>query len=229
MTAQSYLHARDVFVAKIAALSPITPIPACPGWTVSELLAHQLHQLAGMSDGSFPVADAIAAITNIAATGRQEAAARQQQWIAAGVAQYAERSVTEMTEEWATAVRSAPTAALEALVPDVVVHLFDLLGALEDRSHRYDPMVEDALAFWSAQAETRMRNAARSLRVDVVDGPLVMRQPGGVLWVEGEAFDVLRMMTGRRARSEVAVDASVTFGDADHVALYGWRDEPLGE
>ena len=101
-----------------------------------------------MLDGSFPVAAAISAITDITASGRQEAAARQQEWIAAGVAQYADRSVPQVAEEWATAVRSAPTAALEMLMPDVVVHLFDLLGALEDRSHRHDPTQQNASAAW---------------------------------------------------------------------------------
>ena len=59
----SYRKAREHFINLAGTVDPGATVPACPDWTVLELLAHQVHQLAGALDGSFPIADALAAVS----------------------------------------------------------------------------------------------------------------------------------------------------------------------
>jgi hypothetical protein len=220
--AAEYVRARTLFVEVLEAVHANDRVPACPAWTVHELLAHQVHQLAGACDGIFPLSDAIAALG--AATDDERAAAlrRQQAWIDDGVQSLQSRDLRRLVDEWADLTDTAPAIALEGLLPDLAVHLFDLVGVAGERSHRSDPLVFAALRFWAAQADARVRLAGQGgLRLVVHDGPSIGEADAEVS-VSGTAFELLRTITGRRSRQQCrdVVDA---------LAVYSWRDTPLDE
>jgi hypothetical protein len=178
-TVHTYHEAKDAFSDALRLVSPDVPVPACRGWVVRDLLAHQVHQLTGALDGSFPLEDALQRLTARGPTERTAAGKRQDAWIAAGVARFRRQPIIELEETWTRLASDAPALVLDALVPDVVVHLFDLLGVLRSTELRDHPMVEEALAFWADAAEVPIPE----------DGAM--------------RFEALRAITGRRSREQV--------------------------
>jgi uncharacterized protein (TIGR03083 family) len=172
-----YRRAMESFVDALAEAEDDSPVPACPEWTVRDLLAHQVHQLAAACDGSFPLEDAMTRLAAPDARHRREAGERQDAWIAAGLDGRKAQTRQQLVDEWTSLVEHAPDIVLEALVPDVVVHLYDLLGAIGRRANRDDEMVAEALRFWAAQANY---------------------EPSA----DDSAFELLRAITGRRSRSQ---------------------------
>jgi uncharacterized protein (TIGR03083 family) len=193
-----YDVARRQFTAIVRDAAATTVVPACPDWTVQDLLAHQVHQLSGASDGSFPAADSIERLSGANASTRHTAEERQEAWIRSGVAEWSTRSTRELLQAWSQLSNTAPREVLDALVPDVVVHLVDLQGAVGVSGARDDALVSRALEFWASIAGVAV--------------------PGGA----DERFELLRVITGRRSRSQAP-----DIGEA--VALYGWREDDLVE
>lgn len=223
-----YGAASALFVDLVATADPHVVVPACPAWTVSDLLAHQVHQLAGAVDGSFPVADAHAALVAPTAAERAVARANQDRWIGAGIAARRRQGTDDLLLDWGRLAATAHPRARDALLPDLVVHLFDLLGALGDASHRDHVLVVDALLFWAAQADARHRSCTgRALRLVVPDGVTIGATTDHTDEVHGSAFELLRTITGRRARTEIDIAAEPD--TLDCLALYGWRETPLQE
>jgi hypothetical protein len=185
----TYDRAQSHFIAAVVDCEPDRVVPACPAWTVHDLLAHQVHQLRSARDGSFPVEDSLAAISPGNQQTRALARARQDMWIADGVNRLRRRSTTSLVHEWhELRARSGP-AVRQALVPDVVVHLFDLLGVTQSRALRHDEMVGEALDFWTT----------------------FVPHPS---YADHHPFEVLRVITGRRGREQAmwAPDAAALYG-----------------
>ena len=153
-------------------------MPACPNWTVQQLLAHQVHQLRGALDGSFPIAAALGRVSASDPGERAEMAQRQDSWIASGVAELGMLPVDQLAERWTELSEGAPDAVLDALLPDVVVHLFDLLGVSGNQAFRDNEMTSLALRYWAS----------------VVGEPVPENST--------ERFELLRAITGRRSRDQ---------------------------
>ena len=210
-------------------------MPACPGWDVHDLVAHQVHQLSSACDGTFPVQDAFDAIVGAEADRRGAARARQDRWVAAGLAARRVVPIAELTAEWDALALDAPAAALAGLFPDVAVHLFDLLGSVGRTRYRDDPFVVAALRFWSGNCELRLQQAGRGplrLELDETSGSVESIGPvDAPLVVAGTPFELLRSIVGRRSRRQA--DA-LRWEGADEVArecfsVYGWRVDDLDE
>jgi hypothetical protein len=226
-----YRDAHRLFLEALDAVAPDTVVPACPRWLVRHLLAHQVHQLIGACDGSFPVTDSIDAIAAADPAVRRAAAARQGRWIDEGVRRLQCSDVAALTTHWRSVIDDAPDVVLDALVPDLGVHLFDLLGAAADLSHRQHPIVMEALRFWADQADRRVRLLGTAgLRLEV-RGSAPIGDPEAEVVVAGDAFELLRAIAGRRHRAEAAaiLQQITEPAIADAIALYGWRDTPLDE
>jgi uncharacterized protein (TIGR03083 family) len=230
-----YLDLRHLFVGQAGAIEATAGVPACPGWDVHDLVAHQVHQLSSACDGTFPVRDALDAIVGAEPERRRSARTRQDRWVAGGVAALRSAPIAQLTAEWHALARGAPTAALAALFPDLAVHFFDLLGSVGHAGYRDEPFVVPALRFWARNCEIRLQQAGRGpLRLELaatsesedpigpVDAPLV---------VAGTPFELLRSMVGRRSARQA--DA-LRWEGADDVArecfsVYGWRVDDLDE
>jgi uncharacterized protein (TIGR03083 family) len=226
-----YLDVRNVFVGEAASIEATAGVPACPGWDVHDLLAHQVHQLSSACDGTFPVRDALDAI--VAAESRRRAArTRQDRWVAGGVAARRDVSIARLTAEWDALTPGAPAAALAALLPDLAVHLFDLLGAAGRPGHRDDPFVVPALLFWARYCEVRLERAGRGpLRLELAGGAGSIGPVDAPLVVAGTPFELLRSMVGRRSARQAE---ALRWEGADAVAresfsVYGWRADDLVE
>jgi uncharacterized protein (TIGR03083 family) len=221
-----YLDIRHLFVGQAASIEAAVGVPACPGWDVHDLIAHQVHQLSSACDGTFPVQDALDAIAGADPARRREARARQDRCIAGGVAQ--------LTVEWDALTPGAPTAAFAGLFPDLAVHFFDLLGSVGHAGYRDEAFVVAALRFWARYCEIRLQQAGRGpVRLELatsgregpigpVDAPLV---------VAGTPFELLRSIVGRRS---VRQADALRWEGADEVArecfsVYGWRVHDLDE
>jgi hypothetical protein len=174
----TYDRAKSRFVAALSCCNPTDLVPACPAWTVHDLLAHQVHQLRAAVDGSFPLEDAMAAIRAEDRSARAAARERQERWIRDGVRCLRARTPSLLVDDWDDACRQSDPAIRGALVPDIVVHLFDLFGVTRTRELRDDPMVAEALAFWVSQL------------------------PGSVIQEMDDDFELLRVVTGRRSKEQ---------------------------
>jgi hypothetical protein len=230
-TNDGYREVLDAFVAAMATANPRSRIPACPAWTAHELLAHQVHQLAGMCDGSFPVRAGLDALTAPSEQARAEARREQQAWIDGGVTARRTHVAEALVAEWRNLADHAPASALAGVLPDVVVHLFDLYGLTGQTTHRERPFVFEALEFWHQMANRRVSGAGYDgLLLNLADGRS-LGVDGAEVVAEGSAFELLRAITGRRSRGQ-ACSLRVVAGDPaalDHLALYGWRTTDLVE
>jgi uncharacterized protein (TIGR03083 family) len=95
-----------------------TPVPTCPGWSVTDLTAHVYGVAQDVADG------------NVAGAGTNE-------WTAAQVERFAPLGVTAMVEEWnrigpgfEDSVAAFPTEITGRIVFDSGTHEQDLRGAL---------------------------------------------------------------------------------------------------
>jgi hypothetical protein len=231
-----YLEVMSFFAREAASIEAARIVPACPGWDVHDLVAHQVHQLSSASNGSFPVQDSLDAMVAVEVGERQAARARQDQWTAEGVRVRRETPVAVLIAEQRRLAAQASAAVRSALFPDVAVHLFDLLGAGGSSAYRDHAFIVPALRFWKRFAEMRLQQAGRGpIRLELLapspgehaaigptDAPVV---------AAGTPFELLRAIVGRRSRRQAG---ELRWDGADEVAIemfavYGWRSDDLDE
>jgi uncharacterized protein (TIGR03083 family) len=116
-TAEAYGRLREQMLAMVATADPTTPVPACPGWTVKELLAH------------------VAGVASDVLTGNV-AEAGTEPWVQAQLDARAGQSLPTIADEWRATgpqvddVCAQLGDAIAQLVFDTVTHEQDLRGAL---------------------------------------------------------------------------------------------------
>ncbi|MEY2453192.1 MAG: hypothetical protein QOD92_2766 [Acidimicrobiaceae bacterium] len=161
------------------------PVPACPEWSVHDVVAH----VVGVVD------DALA--------GRLDGVATDP-WTAAQVASRRHRSITDMLGEWS---QQAPEfeALLDPIgdtgrqaVADIVTHEHDLRGALDAPGARDSDAVQIGFGFLVAVFVASAAAQGVAVRVRTTDGAAFGDSKGPVV-LNGNAFDLLRAMTGRRS------------------------------
>ena len=160
-------------------------VPACPDWTVHDVLAH-------VSGG---IADALA--------GRM-AGAGSDEWTAAQVEARREMALTEILEEWNTnapqvepLLDGAGDIGRQA-VADVVTHEHDIRGALERPGARDSDAVTIGLGFAAGQLLASATERGVGLRVQTTDGlAFGSEEPDATL--TGDRFELLRAIVGRRS------------------------------
>ena len=177
-------------------------VPACPDWTVHDLIAH-----------------AVGVAVDVTA-GRIEGAGSDP-WTAAQVAARAEASVDDLLAEWKATPLPDALLGIDAMqaaqvVFDVTTHEHDLRGALEQPGERDS----DGVAIGWDWATTVLGQ----LRDGYGEGAIVLTTPEGATTcgsgeptsgVSAGRFELFRAMTGRRS--------------ADQVASWDWTGEPAVE
>jgi uncharacterized protein (TIGR03083 family) len=175
-----------------------TPVPACPGWSVHDVVAH----VSGVVD------DALA--------GRLDGVATDP-WTAAQVEARRDRSVAEMLAEW-----DEQAAAFEGLldaigdpgrqaVADVATHEHDVRGALGVPGARDSDAVRIGLAFFAPRLLESAAERGVVLRV-LADG-LAWGPDDAPTSVSGGPFELFRALSGRRSAEQLR--ALRWEGDAD--------------
>lgn len=195
-------------------------VPACPAWTVRDLLAH----VAGVSGDILT--------GNVAGAGSDE-------WTRAQIEARAAVPVVDLVAEIATkggevegALEFLHPAVAGAMLGDLVTHEHDLRGALGRPGARDSTGVNIALDSYVRFFGRRIKDAGR---------PAVAVESDGRSWVAGAGepgarvmaprFPLLRALTGRRTHDEIR--AFSWDGDPEvYVSLfsmYGVPERSLGE
>ncbi len=177
-----------------------TPVPACPGWTTKDVLAH----LAGVCE------DIVA--------GRMEGVATEP-WTQAQVDRFAAATLTDVIATWERAATEVEAllgsgGAPAQLVFDEVTHEHDLRGALGCPGARDSDAVVVGTRFAVRGLGAAFSGAGLApVRVRFEDGDETVAgtgEPGATLTVD--RFDLLRSASGRRTRDQIA---ALDWGGAD--------------
>jgi uncharacterized protein (TIGR03083 family) len=214
LIARLYQETRERIIALVglddAAWS--TAVPACPGWSVRDVVAH------------------LAAVAEDWASGRLAGAPTDEE-TAAQIARFDGYDVAEILAAWTDAAAQldhmAGTTGLEPPLGDIVCHEHDVRGAMRR------PGARDSEAVWyiSDRLLTDLRPPV-PLRVMVEDAQyLCGPDDRAEICLRTTRFEALRWRTGRRSRAQLAdMDWS---GDPtpvlDHLYMFGPADADIVE
>ncbi|OBC13412.1 hypothetical protein A5784_31585 [Mycobacterium sp. 852013-50091_SCH5140682] len=186
-------------------------VPACPLWSVRDVVAHMT-----------AVAEDWAAGTLTVPPSDAETAAQ--------VARFDGYDTTDVLAAWDAAANQLHHLAERGTAPplgDIVVHEHDLRGALGAPGARTDAAV--------VQASDQLLNILKTpvpLRVTVEDGDYrTGPQDGSEIGLRTTRFEVLRWRTGRRSRDQLAaMDWSADPAPVlEHLYLFGPAEADLTE
>ena len=195
-------------------------VPACPEWSVKDLIAH----FAGVAGD--------VATGNLMAVGSEE-------WTSAQIAARKETPVGEILEEFRTqtaqlagAIEHLHPAIAGMMLGDLVTHEHDLRGAIGEHGERSSEGVATATYTYVRRLGRRLRDA--ELPTVLVVGssgrwPAGKDEPRAT--VTADDFELLRALTGRRTDDEIR--GLEWDGDTEmflpHFSMYGHPPRSLGE
>lgn len=194
MTSASELYAdtRERIVALVAGddVDAATPVPACPEWTVGDVVAH------------------LAGVTADVHAGRIEGAATDE-WTARQVREREGRTIAECLAEWDEHVGAlGPAFGIEMaqtmLVTDIYSHEQDLRGALARPAARDAEQAEFIVARFLPGWSDKVRAAGLpALRVVAGDIEHVVGdgEPAATLTIP--PWELVRAATGRRSPAQI--------------------------
>jgi len=212
--AGAYADARRRLVGLLSELEEgrlATPVPACPDWTVRDVLAHVTGVAADAATGGY-----FRGATD--AWRDPELALARDAWTAAQVASRRGRPLHELIAEWAgwadrlepmlagavTPPAGSPAWLLPAPVADLAVHLHDVRGALGRPGDRDAPATHLGLRIYARWLGQRLEEAGR---------PALRLRAGDREWVEGagtpaatlaaDPFELFRALSGRRSTDQL--------------------------
>ncbi len=205
--ARLYRDTRERLTALVAGLDGealTTPVPACPGWQVQDVVAH------------------LAAVVEDALAGRLTGPPSEEE-TAVQVARYKGRPMTRTLAGWTAGAPQFEEVISAFDIPpaviDVASHEQDIRGALGRPGARDCPAVQQ-MAGWLLQ---RLRTPV-PVRVTVEDAEFRAGPDGEpVLGLRTTRFEAFRWRMGRRSRDQLAaLDWS---GDPapvlDHLVVFG--------
>ena len=174
-------------------------VPACPEWTVKELVAH----LTGVA------ADSLNA--NVAEMGKAD-------WTQSQVDARKDKPLEDILAEWqgvteviAKALDDLHPTLSSALIGDLVTHEHDLRNAVDNRDERDCDGVVISTGFYARYFGKRLKDAGLpTLIVDTGEHKWTAGREVPAGKVQAPLFEMLRGLTGRRTTDEVkAFDWSV--------------------
>ena len=207
LLARVYQETRKRIVALVGQLDDdgwSTAVPACPGWSVRDVVAHQ----AGVADDWV--------------SGRLTGPPSDEQ-TAAQLDRFRDFAFDELLTAWADAAaqmeRQAETAGVKPPLGDITVHEHDIRSAIGQPGARDSAAVRLA----TDQLLTNLRTPA-PLTVTVEDGRYRSGPDEGTeIRLRTTRFEALRWRTGRRSRAQlVGMDWSRDPTPVlDHLYLFG--------
>lgn len=203
LTADAYREQIDRLVARFRTLSAddmTRRVPACPAWTVREVLAHLAGNAQDIGSG------------NTDNAGSDE-------WTAAQVDRLAGKPAAEVidileAESVATeaALRTNAPKRSAQVVMDTTTHEHDLHNALGIAAHRDARQVEIGLTFLLQTIhDIGAGFGLPPLQIEMNGEPVVLGGDTPEITMAGSPFEMLRAWSGRRTVAEV--QALVTSGD----------------
>lgn len=226
---ERYRQGKDEMADLVRSLDDATlarTCAACPEWTIRDVVAHHVHYLGGVADGSVPKAMQHALTGD--ATMRPTAAAERDRWTQSGVDERRSRPFSAVLAEWDEVVATMPDHAAYALL-DLTMHLADIRETLGDERGRQDPLVEEALAgYFHFSLLPRLAGVDEAVGLHCTDTGAELLPDADAATVAGTAYELLRSVGGRRTRHEA--DAALDWGETTETvrtnfSVYGW---PVG-
>ena len=182
----------DVLADVPDGVAATTPVPACPGWTVTDLVAHVYGVPRDVLHG------------NLDGAGTAS-------WTAAQVGRFAPRGLAELLDEWnraapefETVLAGVPDGIAARIAFDTGAHEHDLRGALGRPGGRGADtvliglgfMVEGMAGFVARQSLPGVEFVTPGYATTLGEGP-------GRVRVETDTFTLYRTVTGRRSAAQV--------------------------
>ena len=190
-----YLQSKDVVTSLITEENQHTTIPACPKWTLRDLLGHQAGEIEDGLNGNM---DDLGA----------------DHWTAAQVDRHRHLDLESVKAKWTDGIEAAGDSAPEmtgGAIADLVIHEFDVRGALGNTENRDGEIVASSFPMYADFLNGAFKaNNTPALKVitDVGEAVIGEGEPAGELHTTG--FEFLRMLTGRRSMDQItAMDWSV--------------------
>jgi uncharacterized protein (TIGR03083 family) len=189
-------------------------VPACPAWTVHDLVGHFVGEARDLANG------------NIEGAGTDPWTDGQVQWART-------RSLDELLSSWSetgptveAVLPHAPASPAAQLVFDVCTHEQDLAGALGTVANRDHDQLPVALGFMANLLDGYTRGVGLAAVELVTPQERWLAGDGDAgIRIEGTRFDLLRGLGGRRTRAEV--DALVTLGSFEPFAVLFGEGSPI--
>ena len=186
-------------------------VPACPAWTVRDVLAHVTGVAADAACGTYfsGAADAWSDV---------RLAAARDDWTAGQVQSRRDRPVEALVAEWAgwaatlepilagtvPALPGSPAWLTSAPVADLAVHLHDVRGALRQPGDRDAAVTGLGLRIYARWLGQRLDQAGRpALRLRVAGRERVEGSGQPVAALAADAFELFRALSGRRSLGQV--------------------------
>ncbi len=188
----AYRRGREDLSALVRTLSPEqldAPVPACPGWSVHDVVSH------------------LAGVANDALNGRLRGVPEPEQ-TAAQVSERADMPTSIVLREWERsasqfeALLSKPNSG-SAPVLDVAVHEHDIRGALGLPGNRASPLIEMALER-ALQLFISKVESAGVPAVVIRDGDEILAgDPAAGVGYVAPRFEIFRAVFGRRSQAQI--------------------------
>ncbi len=215
------MEIQDVYAGQQASLAQLvldntdrgaTPVPACPDWTVHDVVAHLVGLARDATTGSLPVMDLLEQWRDSQVSGARDAMTAQQ------VDSATDRSVVDLIAEWyglnptmgpmlGGAVPfpdPAPFGLNAILVTDLTIHDQDVRAALGMPRNETASGLSLALATYGFGVDYRIRQLglpALVVRSDRGDRLLGAGEPAAT--VSADRFELVRALGGRRSRKQM--------------------------
>lgn len=226
----------------VAGLEPAkleTDVPATPGWSIRDIVAHLAADATYLINDDFPR-------EFFEAFGEADAVVVLNDWTSRQLEEREGRSLEELLQEWKTS--GTEVAAMmrgeqpwpqdnfvfadRVLLTDATVHQQDIFGALGIERARDSAPIKIGLSGYLATMGWRLAAAGIApLRFDLGEKAYSAGEGEPGATVRASRFELFRAMSGRRSPEQIA--AYDWDGDADpyipYFFPYGIRKEPLVE
>lgn len=189
------------------------PVPACPAWTVHDVLAHVVGLASDATAGTMPEMDLLEQWREPEVAGIRDGMTAGQ------VARAAHRTVEELTDGWRANMASlgpmldgsvpfpepVPAGIGAIMVTDLAVHDQDVRTALGAPRTADGPAAAIALATYGFGVDYRIRQLGLpALALRFGDRERVLGGGPAAATVAAERTELLRVFAGRRSRRQIA-------------------------
>lgn len=187
-TERLYRESKQAICTLVTPENEHTPVPACPGWTLHDIVAHLTGALEDLIVGNIE-------------SGPTPA------WTAAQVQRYRETDLIDLCVLWEHTIdRAGPLFRHMGLnfLPDVVTHEFDVRGALGNQDRRDAEAllpVFQTLQYWNSGYFEKHELPAIEV---VADGHAILIGDGDPqITLTTTLYEASRVFTGRRSLHQV--------------------------
>jgi uncharacterized protein (TIGR03083 family) len=188
-----------------------TPVPATPGWTIRDVIAHLAGDAACLIVGDLPR-------EFFDAFGDDDTVVTLNRWTSGHVTARAETPISEVLDEWEESAgiltrmmrgesawpNDIPFFADRVLVTDIGVHQHDIYGALGIVRDRGGPPVRIGVAGYVAILDMRFRtDGVPPLRLEADEKIWVVGGDEPAATLRTNRFELFRALSGRRSPEQV--------------------------